>query len=99
MKTDAAFCSTGGGKVRRIMENRRVHGECAVGEGGCEVVVGANCGGRRGWGKGGMVRKFGRKVGRMGGVEASLVMWVIGLLFASVIVNFCFAIRLYMTNF
>lgn len=95
MKTDAAFCSTGGGQVRRIMENRRAHGECAVGEGGCEVVVGASCGGARGWGRGNVGGRVWRRVGRMGRVEASLVMWVVGLLVMSLVVNSCFAIMWY----
>lgn len=94
MKTDAAFCSTGGGQVRRIMENRRAHGECRAGEGGCEVVIGASCGGVRGVGK---ARGFGRMWRRsVGTVEASLVMWVIGLLVMSFVVNLCFAIKLYL---
>lgn len=74
------------------MENRRVHGECAVGEGGCEVVVGASCGGMRGWGRGYVGGRVWRRVGR---VEVSLVMWVVGLLVTSLIVNFCFAIKWY----
>ena len=53
-----------------------------MGEGGCEVVVGASCGGARGQGKGRGVGRLWRKrsVGRM---EVSLVMWVIGLLVMS----------------
>lgn len=96
MKTDAAFCSTGEGQVRRIMENRRAHGECAAGEGGCEVMVGASCGGARGWGKGsGVGRVWRRRMGKAGRVEGSLVMWVVGLLVMSLVVNFHFMTKWY----
>lgn len=95
MKTDAAFCSTGGGQVRRIMEKRRAHGECGSEKGGCEVVLGGSCGGRKGWRKESVVGRFGRRVGRMGGIKTSLVMWVVGLLVTSLAVNFWFAIKWY----
>lgn len=42
LKTDAAFCASGGGEVRRIMERRRRHEECRKGR-GCEVVEGRRC--------------------------------------------------------
>ena len=45
LKTDAAFCGSDGGKVRKIMERRRRHEECEGGR--CEVVRGERCGGRR----------------------------------------------------
>lgn len=73
------------------MENRRAHGECA-GEGGCEVVIGASCGGTRRAGKGNVVGRLWRRVGR---IEVSLAMWVIGLLAMSFILNLCFAIKWY----
>jgi hypothetical protein len=41
-KTDAAFCSSGAGEVRRIMERRRRHEECGK-DGVCEVLVGRRC--------------------------------------------------------
>ena len=41
-KTDAAFCSSGGGEVRKIMERRRRHEECGR-KGQCEVVIGRKC--------------------------------------------------------
>lgn len=83
MKTDSAFCNSGGGQVRRIMERRRRHGECGGGVGGCEVVVGGSCGGVRGVRGGWRVW------------EVSLAMWVIGLLVMSLIVNVCFAVKWY----
>ena len=46
LKTDAAFCSSGGGEVRKIMERRRRHEECGR-NGGCEVLVGRKCKVRR----------------------------------------------------
>lgn len=96
MKTDAAFCSTGGGQVRRIMETRRAHGECRAGEGGCEVVIGASCRGGRGVGKGRAVARLWRR--RVGMFEASLARGVVGLLVMSFVANLCFAIRLYLTR-
>ena len=74
------------------MAKRRAHGECGFGEeGGCEVVVGASCGG----GARGVVVGKGRGVGRMGRMEVSLVMWLIGLLVMKFFfVNVCFAVRL-----
>lgn len=90
MRTDAAFCSNGGGQVRRIMERRRKHGECGAGSGGCEVVVGASCGGAKGRRRVGEFWK--RRVRR---VEVSLMMWVVGLLVMSFVVNLCFVVRLY----
>lgn len=50
LKTDAAFCASGGGEVRRIMERRRGHWECDRAK-GCEVVEGARCQGGGGRGK------------------------------------------------
>lgn len=41
-KTDAAFCSSGDGEVRTIMERRRRHEECGR-NGVCEVLVGRRC--------------------------------------------------------
>ena len=78
------------------MENRRAHGDCAAGEGGCEVVIGASCGGARGVGKGDVIGRLWRI--RKGRDEMSLVMWVIGLLVMSFIVNLSFAIRLYSSD-
>ncbi len=75
------------------MEKRRAHAECRAGEGGCEVVVGASCGGARGVGKGRGLWGRRRRVGRF---QASLVMWVIGLLVTSFVVNLCFAIKWYL---
>ena len=40
LKTDAAFCSSSGGEVRKIMERRRRHEECGS---VCEVVQNTNC--------------------------------------------------------
>lgn len=45
LKTDAAFCASGRGEVRRIMERRRGHWDCDRVK-GCEVVEGARCEGR-----------------------------------------------------
>ncbi|KAL8665536.1 MAG: hypothetical protein Q9202_002241 [Teloschistes flavicans] len=73
--TDEAFCGSGGGQVRDLMQRRRRHEECGWdGKGGCEVVVGEKCavrlergkgrggrGGLTGWGvSGGMSRGIGR---------------------------------------
>ena len=79
------------------METRRAHGECGVGEGGCEVVIGASCGGARRMGKGrrgGVGRLWRRR--RLGSIEVSFVMWVIGLLVMSFVVNLCFATKWYL---
>lgn len=78
------------------MENRRAHGECGAGEGGCEVVIGATCGGAKGVGKGNVVGRMRRR--RVGRLEVSLVMWVIGLLVMGFIVNLCFAIKWYRSD-
>lgn len=94
MKTDAAFC--GNGEVREIMENRRAHGECAKGMGGCEVVVGGTCGGGRGFRKGrGMRMLWKRRVGRRG---EGVVIWMVGLVVMSLIVNLWFMARLYLNH-
>ena len=77
------------------MAYRRKHGECGAGEGGCEVVVGASCGGKRAAGRG---RRVGRLWRRMGRVEGSLVMWVVGLLVMSFFVNLCLAVGWYISN-
>lgn len=74
------------------MENRRAHGECRAGNGGCEVVVGASCGGGRGGREGRGFRKFGGRGG--GGFRMLLLMWLVGLLVMSLVANLCFAIRL-----
>lgn len=42
LQTDASFCASGGGEVRRIMERRRRHEECRK-ERGCEVIEGTSC--------------------------------------------------------
>lgn len=78
------------------MENRRAHGDCAAAKGGCEVVIGASCGGARGVGKGNVVGRLWRR--RKGRDEVSLVMWVIGLLVMSFIVNLSFVIRFFSSN-
>lgn len=44
-KTDREFC--GSDEVRVIMEGRRRHEDCGTGQGGCEVVRGMGCEGRR----------------------------------------------------
>lgn len=77
------------------MANRRAHGECGPREGGCEVVVGASCGGRRGVRRGRWVGRLGMGVRR---IETSLVMWVVGLLVMSFVVNLCFAIGWYISE-
>ena len=76
------------------METRRAHGECAVGKGGCEVVIGASCGGARGRGKGRLVGRLLWR-GGIGKVEVPWTVWVIGLLLTSFVANVCFAIRWY----
>lgn len=76
------------------MAKRRAHGECGAGGGKCEVVVGASCGGAGGMGGGsGVGRLWMRRRRRVGSMEVSLVMWVIGLLVMSFIVNLCVAIK------
>ncbi|MCJ1455612.1 hypothetical protein MMC28_005967 [Mycoblastus sanguinarius] len=93
MKTDAAFCSSGGGEVRKIMEKRRAHQECAAREAGCEVVPGSNCGGGRYVRKGREGRTmWARKMRRP---VSWLAMWVFGLLVMSVVVNLGFSVRWY----
>lgn len=92
LKTDAAFCASGGGEVRAIMERRRWHWECKGGD--CEVLVGRRCEGEgrrrsRMWGYEAMVRRVvggrdGRWDERVAGVfwglvlaaMAELVLWL-----------------------
>lgn len=93
MKTDTAFCTSGGGQVRRIMENRRAHGECAAGEGGCEVVLGASCGGSKSRLGDSVVGKLWKE--HMGRLDVSVAMWVLGLLMMSFVVNLWFLLRQY----
>ena len=45
LETDERFCSSGKGQVSQLIESRRRHGECRVGDKGCEIVVGRSCGG------------------------------------------------------
>ena len=67
LKTDAAFCASGGGEVRRIMERRRGHWDCDRLK-GCEVVEGARCEGRR----------RGRRRGRQGWEDLRALMFKLG---------------------
>ena len=90
MKTDAVFCG-GNGEVRAIMVRRRAHAECTSGEGGCEVVVGSTCGGAKAMGR---RRATQRSWG--GGVERPgilLIVWIVGLLVMSFVVNVVFVLR------
>ena len=72
LKTDAAFCGSDGGEVRKIMERRRRHEECD--EGRCEVVRGERCDWRRVAVKG---KKEGRWLWRRGGL-GRVGRWEIG---------------------
>ena len=84
MKTDAAFCG-GNSEVRAIMLKRRVHAECAGGDGGCEVVVGSTCGGAKA-----MWRRRVRPRSWVIGVERPgrlLLVWVVGLFVMSLAAN------------
>ena len=95
MKTDAAFCG-GNGEVRAIMERRRAHGECAAGEGGCEVVVGSTCGAGKGVNRRRVVQRlWSNKVGKSG---ECLTNWITSLLVMSFLVNLCFVVRWYFSN-
>ena len=67
------------------MEVRRRHGECRIGEGGCEVVLGSSCGGERKT-KAKRMLMIGQKFGE-GGHWTEWVVWIVGLLLASFGVN------------
>lgn len=75
------------------MEVRRRHGECKVGVGekGCEVVQGRDCGGGRGrkWGTPGFSVMALRGGGKGLPLSKSgwVIMWVVGLLVASLSIN------------
>ena len=97
MKTDSAFCSSGNGEIRRLMEKRRRHGDCKEGQGECEIVVGRTCGGLR-RGKGVAMLENSLSVIRGVGTllmnfwqhtrtERALTLWTILALFMSLIVN------------
>lgn len=86
LKTDESFCKSGNGQVRRLMEVRRRHGECKVGERGCEIVRGWDCGGRRKQGRQGLWMAVRREWGRNEG-KSWWMMWVVSLLAASLGVN------------
>ena len=91
MKTDAAFC--GNREVKLILERRRAHNECKMGEGGCEVVWGRNCGGgRRSVGKGNKLMSL--LSGRMDSFPLGFKMWVAGLVFVSLVANIWFIAKL-----
>ena len=92
MKTDAMFCG-GNGEVRAIMVRRRAHAECAGGEGGCEVVVGATCGGAKATDRRKATQSF--WYDGMGKPGILLMVWVIGLLVMSFFVNVVFVSRWY----
>jgi len=88
MKTDATFCESGRGQVSWIMEVRRAHGECAAGQGGCEVVLGRTCGGgsttRTLVGRGGLIRGGGVRWLRL---ESGITVWAILALLISLVIN------------
>lgn len=94
MRTDAAFCANG--EVRWIMANRRAHGECASVPSGCEVVVGATCGGERRVGDRLMLRRLWK--GRMGEQRGMVVVWIAGLVVMSLVANLWFVVRLYLND-
>ena len=85
LKTDESFCRSGKGQVSQLIEVRRRHGECKVGDGGCEVVLGSNCGGERKT-KAKRVLMIGQTFGK-GGQRTGWVVWIVGLLLASLGVN------------
>lgn len=90
MKTDALFCVD---EVNDIMEKRKAHGECKSSEAGCEVVIGATCGGRERIDKGKVVQKLWRS--RIGRPSAWLTMWIVGLLVMSLFANLYIFIKWY----
>lgn len=93
MKTDALFCVD---EVKEIMEKRRAHGECAAGEGGCEVVIGSRCEGEKRLEKGTVVQKqWSGKFGRLG---AWPLMWIVGLLVMSLIANLYIGVGWYLNQ-
>jgi hypothetical protein len=94
MRTDAAFCANG--EVRYIMANRRAHGECASTPRGCEVVVGATCGGGRRVARRVMLRRL--LNGRMGERRGMMVVWIAGLVVMSLVANLWFVVRLYLND-
>lgn len=93
LKTDAAFCSSSGGEVKRLMEKRRRHEEC--GPKGCEVVVGRECSvaDRRGRRSGaGMQHRFGYSVESM---DPNLVMLAVLIVGFSFLVHVGLGMRMY----
>lgn len=93
MKTDALFCVD---EVKEIMEKRRAHGECAAGDGGCEVVLGTTCGGPKRVRRGRAVQKL--LTSRIGRPGATMTIWILGLLLMSLITNLCIGVRWYVSS-
>lgn len=78
------------------MKKRRTHGECASTLNGCEVVVGATCGGGRRMGRRLGLRRFLK--GRTGEQREAVVMWIAGLVVMSLAANLWFVVRLYLND-
>ena len=93
MKTDALFCVD---EVREIMETRRAHGECTVELGGCEVIIGATCGGAKRERRGILLKKF--RTSKVRTLRAWPMLWVSGLLAMSLFANICIAVKWYSSN-
>lgn len=94
LKTDASFCESGGGEVKRLMERRRRHEEC--GPDRCEVVLGRKCdtAGRRATRRGVVtgIKRFDR---RMEGFDPRLVLLAVLILIFSFLVNVGLSLSLY----
>lgn len=94
LKTDAAFCLSKSGEVKRLMERRRRHEEC--GPKGCEVVIGRNCSVADGKGRNTAtvgVRKW--VEGSFEGVDPRLIMLAIFIVVFSFLVNVGLGMRIH----